>query len=132
MGALKMPYELTFAEEENILVFEVTGNRAQDNAGDDAVNAWGKVASICSEKGYSRILAISRLSGRDKRATFNDYYVGTSLDSLGIKKNWKIAFIDLGSEKNPDLNFAETVAVNRGFSIKLFTNENDARNWLAD
>ena len=49
--------------------------------------------------------------------------------ALGInQKTFRIAF--LGSERNPMLQFIEDVTVNRGFQVKVFTEEAAALAWL--
>ena len=48
--------------------------------------------------------------------------------TLGLDRSFRIAFF--GAKGELDLRFLESVAVNRGFQAKVFTDETQALSWL--
>jgi len=88
----------------------------------------GEVARIGAET-RSRLLLFDI-----READYQNYYTDTVRHAqegpaLGIEqKTFRIAF--LGSERNPMLQFIEDVTVNRGFEVKVFTEESEALAWL--
>ncbi len=65
----------------------------------------------------------------------------TAIDSLDIvtqsrEYGWdyafRLAFVDTNKDSADDVKFTETVAVNRSYSVKAFTDEAAAVEWLVD
>jgi hypothetical protein len=76
------------------------------------------------KKGYSLILAIFKLSGR--LPVMPAYEIASSPEEFGWSRKFKLAIVDVNNESRQDNLFAETVAVNRGYNVKIFDNEKDA------
>lgn len=123
-----MSYDLQFEVTDNMLVVEIRGDRAAGDLSSNAKSAWSRIAAVCDENRQSRILVISHATGRYR--TYNAYEINSTLDECGIRKSWKIAFVNLDKESYQDIEFGETVAVNRGFQLKVFPTEAAARAWL--
>ena len=123
-----MSYNLKFDIEDKLLRVEIQGNRTDGDLVDNAKAAWRKVASVCSENNLSRILIISSAIG--EYSTFKVYKINSTLAECGVKPSWKIAFVNLDKDSYREIEFGETVAVNRGFIIKIFPTIDAARTWL--
>lgn len=123
-----MPYNLKFEVAGDLLIVEIRGNRAEGDLSSDAKFAWSRIAAVCEENRLSRILVISHATG--KYRSYNAYEINSTLDECGIRKSWKIAFVNLDKDSYQDIEFGETVAVNRGFELKVFPSEAAARAWL--
>ncbi len=61
-------------------------------------------------------------------ATVDIYYLPGMLDAAGLDRSWKRAII--ATNQLEDYRFFETVARNRGYQVRVFTEKNKAMNWL--
>lgn len=52
------------------------------------------------------------------------------LDAAGIDRSWKRSII--ASKQLDDYRFWETISVNRGYHVKVHTDQNEAINWLVN
>ena len=85
------------------------------------------VAQLASEK------KIKELLFDISEADYRHYYAETLRHaeegpSLGIDRTFRIAF--LGAAENPMLRYIEDASVNRGFRVKAFIDEAEAKAWL--
>jgi len=85
------------------------------------------VAQLASEK------KIKELLFDISEADYRHYYAETLRHaeegrSLGIDGTFRIAF--LGAAENPMLRYIEDASVNRGFRVKAFIDEAEAKAWL--
>ena len=124
-----MAYKLNFLEEDGVLVVEISGERPKDNLTRSAKEAWCEVARVARHKNLKRILVISSATG--DYPTMDAYKINSTLDECGVQRGWKIAFVNLDPNSFQDIKFAETVAVNRGFDVGVFNNQDKARKWLS-
>ena len=125
-----MPYNVILREEQDHIRVEVSGDRNRGKEVDDAISVWSQVAQICHEKNVYRILAISKLTGR--LPILAAFEIAKSPEEFGWSRSFKLAFVDLNEESRQVNLFAETVAVNRGYWIKVFDNELDAKVWMLE
>ena len=123
-----MSYDLKFAVEDKLLRVEIQGNRDDGDLVSNAKAAWSKVATVCSENNLSRILIVSHAQG--DYSTFKAYKINSTLAECGVRPSWKIAFVNVDKDSYQGIEFGETVAVNFGFTIKIFSTEDAARAWL--
>lgn len=123
-----LPYRLEFEEEDDLLVVRVWGDRAAGDAAANARATWEQLAAACRDRGRSRVLVFSWVTGR--YSTFDAFDANASLEQQGIERWWKIAFVNLDPPSQYALRFAETVLLNRGFNVRLFSDETAARAWL--
>ncbi len=95
---------------------------------DDAIDALSKVADICRKKNINSILAIWDIPGHLSATTaFN-------IVEYSKKFNWdrhfKLAVVYTSNQRFTEALFIETVASNRGYVVKMFENEQEAKSWL--
>ena len=124
-----MVYDLTFTAEANLLRVEIHGERPKENLSQASKEAWVEISRVAIEREARKLLVVSYATGDYPALTA--YQVNSSLAECGVQKGWQIAFVNMDKKSFKDVKFAETVAVNRGFSVGIFANESDARNWLA-
>ena len=115
-------------EEENYILVKVSGDRIPGQETEIMTNVWIRVMKMCHEKSIHKILAILNLTGR--LPTMKVYYGAKNPDAVGWSRKFQLAVVDLNEQSRQDNVFAATVASNRGFPVKIFDNEEDARNWL--
>ena len=125
-----MAYSLDFQLKSEFLRVEISGDRTEGDLVTGARAAWTKVAATCRENNLSRILLVSSATGTYNTA--DGYDINSTLEECGVEKTWKIAFVNLDADSYHDIQFGETVAVNRGYWLRLFSTENDAMAWLLD
>lgn len=92
-----------------------------------------RTAQICREKGYQHILvnahhAKASLVG----STMDVHWLGSQgLQDIGFSAATRVALtIRTDHSGSKDWHFLATVERNRGLSVKLFGNRNDALHWL--
>ena len=123
-----MVYRLEFKTEGELLWVELFGERPKQNLTEASKEAWVEISRVAREKGKKKLLVVSHATG--DYPTLNAYQINTSLAECGVQKGWQIAFVCLDKASFEMIKFAETVAVNRGFSVGIFANESEARSWL--
>jgi hypothetical protein len=123
-----MPYLVNIKEEKDYIRVEVSGDRTPNKETEDAISVWSRVAERCHSTNIHRILATVDLSGRFP--TLAAYELAKSPGAFGWERHFKMAVVDINKESRQDNYFTETVAVNRGYWVKIFDNEKDAENWL--
>ena len=95
------------------------------------VDIWKKIAVdvIKAKLDYGYKKTIYDVTGAIvKESTFGIFEVAANLDDFGFRRNIKTAFVY--SNNTVDMKFFETVAYNRGFVVKIFTNTLEAVTWL--
>ncbi len=123
-----MTYKLDFTVEGNVLKVEIFGERPKDKLNQASEEAWKEIVEVTREKSIDKLLIISHATG--DYPTLNAYQINSALAEYGVQKGWKIAFVNLDKKSFEQVKFSETVAVNRGFWVGIFDNEDDARSWL--
>lgn len=121
-----MKYELTVVQKPGHLHVSVTG----DNTPENVRHCLREVVAACTMHKCSRVL-------------LQEHFVGPSLGIVDVFEivseasgsAWpmvtQIAYVDTNPEHDPGLlDFAETVAVNRGVRIRLFATTRDGEDWL--
>ena len=125
-----MSYNVTFIENVDYLRVEISGARKQGKEVDDAIKVWSRVAEIGKAKNITHILAIIEITGfMPKMASFD---IGNLADKFGWSRSFKLAVVTSDEESRKANLYTETVAVNRGFDVRIFDNEQDAKIWLLD
>ena len=125
-----MVYQLEFRVEGECLHVEIFGERPKENLTQASKEAWCEIARVAKEKGIGKLLVVSHATG--DYPTLTAYQVNTSLADCGVQKGWKIAFVCLDTASFDKIKFAETVAVNRGFTVGVFADRETARSWLLE
>ena len=118
-----MSYELKIEQRDGYLAVQVTG----ENKAENVIDCMREISELCSGADCYNLLVHECLEGPrlDTLAVFNVAAEG-SLKALGQFD--AVAYVD---EKMGELaDFAETVAVNRGMPLRMFTNLQQATAWI--
>ena len=124
-----MSYNLNFKEKGDHIRVEISGEWTKGKEEEEVIGAWSQVVTLCQAKNINHILAIGKVTGR--LPTMSAYNMAKFPDKHGWSRKFKVAVVPLGASLKSNL-FAETVLVNRGFDVKVFDNEQDAKIWLLD
>jgi len=123
-----MPYSVVIEEMKDYLRAELSGERVPGKEADDAIAVFAHLADICREKGYEKVLAIVDLSGH--LPTTASYKIASDPDRFGWEKRFKVAVVDVNQVSRLENYTTEAIAVNQGYDVKIFDNEETARAWL--
>ena len=123
-----MPYDVSIEERESHIRVVVSGDRIPGKEVEDGKRVWRRVAEICHETRTNKVLAFVRLSGR--LPIMGSFEMAGSLDQIGWSRSFKLAIVEENEESRKGSLFTETVAVNRGYRVKVFANEESATTWL--
>jgi hypothetical protein len=125
-----MPYDYKIENNGDHIRVEITGERIHGKEVEDLVRVLFQVIDFCRETGITRILAVSKLKGRFP--AFASLNLHESLEKIGWDKSFRLANVVVDKESLEDIQFTETVSVNRGYRSKVFNNEQDAKAWLLE
>ncbi len=119
-----MSYELTFEKRASFIHAIVAG----DNSAETVIAYMNDVKQECEDRDCYRVLIEEKLEGKrmDEMQIFSLISEG-SPDALGFFE--ALAYVDEQQDFEV-IKFAETVAINRGIPIAVFSSVADAENWL--
>lgn len=119
-----MTYNLTISEKHNFLHAKVTGKNSVENVS----HYLEEILQKCKDAQCPYLLIEEQLDG-PRLDTFKVFKIAAeeSLKSRDIFK--AIAYVDINAEGDM-MQFAETVAVNRGLYAKVFPTVDEAEKWL--
>ncbi len=123
-----MSYKAIIEEHNVYLKCIISGDREVNTEVDDITKVWSSLYEICINKGYMKVLAVFKLSGR--LSALGSYSIVETAELLGWNRKIKLAIFDTNSESLKDNLFTEDVAFNRGYNVKIFSDENEAKEWL--
>ena len=119
-----MSYELTLYQKTTFLHAVVTGRNSRTNV----TRYLEEVRGECVARGCVRVLIEERLEG--PRLEAMDFFEIAANGSSGASAVLRaIAYVDVNASGEM-MKFAETVAVNRGVPVRLFSTVADAEQWL--
>jgi hypothetical protein len=119
-----MTYKLTINQKPTYLHAIVTGLNNRENV----VGYMEEVVHECTARNCFRVLIEERLDG--PRLGTQDVFEIASEGSHRVRGILKaIAYVDVNAEGDL-MQFAETVAVNRGLPVMVFSTVADAEKWL--
>ena len=113
-------------KKHDFLFVKVKGYRSIDSIKD----ATKQITEKCHKQKCSKVLVDVR--DFHERINFSDIFDLVSKDLPDIIKNRikQVAIVDVEGH-NFNKEFFENVAVNRGHNVKIFTDINDAMEWLS-
>ena len=122
-----MPHQVEIEPKGTYLQARVTG----DNTPEDVEAYLSKVRDACLAHHCQRLLIEEHLLGASI-GTFLVFDI-VSRPSLEARNTIRrIAHVDTNvAHQRPAMRFAETVALNRGLNVKLFSTVSEAERWLA-
>lgn len=121
-----MSYKLTIREEGAYLHAVVTGVNSKENV----ASYLNDILEACTIRNCSRVLIEERLEG-PRLGTMDVFQIAAEGSSRALGQIDAIAYVDVNA-KGDMMKFAETVAVNRGLPVTVFTSVIDAAKWLRD
>jgi hypothetical protein len=119
-----MTYKLTIDQKPTYLHVIVTGRNSKENV----MRYLEETLRECTARSCLRVLIEERLDG-PRLGTLDVFQIVSEASSKaeGILK--AIAYVDVNAESNL-MQFAETVAVNRGVPVVVFSTVADAEKWM--
>jgi hypothetical protein len=119
-----MPYQLTIKQEPTFLHATITGS----NDVETVSRYLDELRRECIARQCYRLLIEERLEG-PRLGTFPVYKIVSEGSERARGLLHAVAFVDVNAEGQL-MDFAETVAVNRGLPIAVFATVEQAREWL--
>jgi hypothetical protein len=120
-----MSYKLTITQTPAYLHAIVTGVNTQENV----ERYLDEIRRECTARSCSRVLIEERLEG-PRLGTMDVFQVASEGSHRGRGCFEAIAYVDVNAAGDL-MKFAETVAVNRGLPVMVFSSVADAEAWLA-
>jgi len=117
-------YNLTITQKSTYLHATVTGSNTEEDVSDYLE----EIRRECIVRGYSRILIEERLEGL-RLGTVEVFRLASEGADHSLGQFQTIAYVDVNA-KGDLMRFAETVAVNRGLPVRVFSSVSDAEEWL--
>jgi hypothetical protein len=93
-----------------------------------AVKLWHAIKEECERHNCFHILGIA--NSEKYFDTMEAYSHAELFSELGINHKYRIAWVELNSEAMETTKFIETVLKNRGLPGRVFSNEEEAKEWL--
>jgi len=119
-------YTLSFTHKPGYLHAIVTGLNSKENV----MHYLEDVFRECKDRGCARLLVEERLEG-PRIGTFDVFQIAAE-GTDRVRGHFKaIAFVDVNA-RGDLMKFAETVAVNRGLPVKVFSSVSDAEKWMME
>jgi hypothetical protein len=117
-------YNLSITHKPGYLHAIVTGLNSRENV----KRYLEDVVRECKDRGCTRLLVEERLEG-PRIGTFDVFQIAAEGTSR-VRGHFKaIAYVDVNAQGDL-MKFAETVAVNRGLPVKVFSSVSDAEKWM--
>jgi hypothetical protein len=121
-----MSYKLTIIQKPTYLQAVVTGLNSKKNV----VAYLMEIHRECVARGYTKLLIEERLEG-PRLNTFDVFDIASEGNARVFKQPITIAYVDVNASGHL-MQFAETVARNRGILVTVFSTVAEAENWLME
>ena len=109
-------------------LLQVTVSGGEDTGLPVSLDYWLRIAALVRETGATQLLVLDRMQGEvmsnEELGRFFDRIAGTGLDQA------RIAYVEGRMDQIPRIEYAELLALERGYDIRMFANEADALVWL--
>jgi hypothetical protein len=125
-----MGYTCKFEEFSDYLRVDVTGNWSTGKETKEGKELWTQAANHCNKINIYRVLAVIDIPG--SLPVMAAYDIASDPDGLGFTRAVKVAVVYTYEERYKSNQFTENVAVNRGWAVKVFRDEREAKLWLFD
>jgi len=121
-----MAWKIEYNNKEEIIELEYSGIVS----GEDLKNAFTSAVDYIYE--YKTVLVLADCTGMKAGHTLFDLLgLLGDFEGLDILRNVKEALLlSPGQESRSNISFWETACLNRGFSVKIFEEKQEAINWL--
>ncbi len=120
-----MNYKLSITKEKDMLYVHVTGEDSRQAS----LEVFSIIVKVCEEHNCYKVLVESFLD--NPLDTMDGYEHPQRFEEAGITHKHRIAWVDLNPATYDSFEFAETVLINRGYTMgKLFNSVDKAKQWL--
>ena len=120
-----MTYELTIEPKPGYLHVIVTGNNTRENL----VRYMEEVVRECTLRQCFRVLIEERLEG-PRLGTLDVFELVSTGSTRYLRTLKAMAYVDVNAHNQEMMQFAENVAVNRAFPVRVFPTVLAAERWL--
>jgi hypothetical protein len=120
-----MTYQLAITEQPGYVHFVVTG----ENGRDTVTRYMEEVIRECTGRQCFRVLIEERLEG-PRLGTLEVFEMVAAGSERFLRTLKAMAYVDVNARSAEMTRFAENVAVNRGFPVKVFHTVAAAEHWL--
>ena len=121
-----MSYELTIEPKPGYLHVIVTGENTRENV----VRYMEEVLRECTLRQCFRVLIEERLEG-PRLGTLDVFEMVSTGSTRFLRALKAMAYVDVHAHNQEMMQFAENVAVNRAFPVRVFPTVLAAERWLA-
>ena len=121
-----MSYRLTIEARPTYLHAIVTG----ENTSKNVVAYMAEVIGACTARGVHRVLIEEHFTG-PRLSTFEVFGLVSKGSLTFLRTLEAMAYVDVNAEDG-SMRFAEDVAVNRGFPVRVFATVAAAEKWLEE
>lgn len=118
-----MSYKLSFEHKSDYLHVTVTGENSKENVTAYLAEMWEE----CTKLDCSRVLLEERLAG-PRPDVMEVFMIASDGSKMALGEFEAIAYIDVYA--GDLMRFSETVAVNRGMPVAVFSSLEGAEKWL--
>jgi len=118
-------YELTIEPKPGYLHVIVTGNNTRENL----VRYMEEVVRECTLRQCFRVLIEERLEG-PRLGTLDVFELVSTGSTRYLRTLKAMAYVDVNAHNQEMMQFAENVAVNRAFPVRVFPTVLAAERWL--
>ena len=123
-----MPYETSFEVFDDHIRIEVFGERIPGDVGADSGEVVQQTMQVIEKSGITNCLLILNLSGG--LSPMDAFDIVAVSEEVGWQRNFRVAMVERNAAAIEDTHFTEIVAGNRAFPVRVFENEDDAKDWL--
>jgi hypothetical protein len=120
-----MSYQLAISEKPGYLHVLVTGENSRENV----TRYMEDVIRECTLRQCFRVLVEERLEG-PRLGTLEVFEMVAAGSTRFLRTLKAMAYVDVNATGPEMMRFAENVAVNRAFPVRMFTTVAAAENWL--
>ena len=120
-----MSYELTVEAKPGYLHIIVTG----DNTRENVIRYMEEVVRECTLRQCFRVLVEERLEG-PRLGTLDVFEMVATGSTRFLRTLKAMAYVDINARDQEMMHFAENVAVNRAFPVRVFPTVVAAERWL--
>lgn len=120
-----LTHRISYKEKEGYLLAFVTGDKISVKV---VIDYWNEVFSECIKRSYCNVILKKKF--RNHLSTIEIYEAGKEVASLSRKYKINIALVDSNKENYEKNSFAETVVNNWGGNGHVFSNIEEAEEWL--
>lgn len=123
-----MSYEIDIEQHETHVRVRATGERRTGDAAVEAGQVGKKIVELCTKTDIFKVMVVLNLRGR--LSAVDSMEIVDQSKGYGWDHRFKLAFVDTNDASAEDVKFTETVAVNRAYQVRQFTDEDEALTWL--